>query len=546
MVTRRQAEVKDNNRKKTQRIREKLTELRKKEQDLTRKRRQNCIDTHTKVKLRRLEEKNKELKEALESSANELASTQCEPSPNFFKHYQSLLNIHKHQNLLQPHSAPPTTRLMAEASTRLKNTVGLSQRNYEKLRNELAMEGIGMPSPSTIKRKSNQISDGHCRISDRPDFYGLIEKAVMKHDFSSVPNVRITICGDGGGDGDKFSVKICCFFNDIALPLSIKNLMIIWSYVGKETREKLKDILKYIDPDILNLIENGIFTKSGLKQVIITYIGDCKFLCISFGLQGGSAVCGCSHCVTKRSNWATAKSEDIVPRTISSIVANAEEVVNNNGKPALHESVDNFPLLFNIPVTHIAPPPLHILICLVNSIVDYIRKYAPDNVELEEFLSEAGVRLHYPAKAFEGNACRKNLKQFREETSNKIIYGGFGSNLFEAAANIEKHAVARTLLEEEIDDLDDRIRLFFNLLKEYGQVAVKFFLNKNKIHMLQHHVVPFVRRFKSWGLFSEQSGESIHHVRNDLDDRIPGTGPKADEKRNTFFQKNQAVSFHFS
>ena len=48
-----------------------------------------------------------------------------------------------------------------------------------------------------------------------------------------------------GGDGDRSSVKIGCFFNDIELPLSVKKFMIIWSYVGKESWQLLKPVLEY-------------------------------------------------------------------------------------------------------------------------------------------------------------------------------------------------------------------------------------------------------------------------------------------------------------
>jgi hypothetical protein len=96
------------------------------------------------------------------------------------------------------HSVPPTPKVNVQSSTRIKNIVGLSRRKYGILRKELATEGINLPSPSTIQRNENRIFNEHYQNSDKPDFYGLIEKAVMKHDFSKLPNVRMTIGGDGG------------------------------------------------------------------------------------------------------------------------------------------------------------------------------------------------------------------------------------------------------------------------------------------------------------------------------------------------------------
>jgi hypothetical protein len=165
---------------------------------------------------------------------------------------------------------------------------------------------------------------------------------------------------------------------------------------------------------------------------------------------------------------------------------------------------------------------------------------------LETFIKRLRVTINPRSKAYEGNACRKILRQFRIENQNKVVYNGYGSDLLDSASHIEKYAVARPLKEEEIEEMDSQINLFFNLINHYGEEAVKFYLNKTKIHMLKAHVVPFVRKFKSWGLFSEQSSESIHGIRNELDARIPGKGPEFGEKRNICFKKNRAVAFHLT
>uniref|UniRef100_A0A914Y0P1 Uncharacterized protein n=1 Tax=Panagrolaimus superbus TaxID=310955 RepID=A0A914Y0P1_9BILA len=249
---------------------------------------------------------------------------------------------------------------------------------------------------------------------------------------------------------------------------------------------------------------------------------------------------------SKRSEWPTIKSEDIVLRTIDTILADAEQVIHNNCQPRTHGSVFNYPLLRNIEITHFVPPPVHILISLVTVIIEWIRKIKSNNyTPLEEFLSKTGAKLHFPAKTYNGNECRKILSHFRQGNPKRILYDGYGKELFEAAANIELFSVARPLLNDEIQSLESFINLIFNLVKDYGQDALKFFLNKTKIHMLKEHVVPFVRMFGSWGIFSEQSVESIHHIRNVLDDRVPGAGPDIGLKRNNLFLKNQVVALRY-
>lgn len=68
-------------------------------------------------------------------------------------------------------------------------------------------------------------------------------------------------------------------------------------------------------------------------------------------------------------------------------------------------------------------------------------------------------------------------------------------------AKIESFAVARTLTETEIDDLESNIKEFFNQIDtNYPGLDGA----KTKLHILKFHVINFVRYHKSWGLFSEQ------------------------------------------
>ena len=124
------------------------------------------------------------------------------------------------------------------------------------------------------------------------------------------------------------------------------------------------------------------FAKALLKKnTYSTYVADCKFMCTTLALQGGSSTCGCVWCVCKRGDWPNLVEENILLRSIQSILNNADTVVNKNGLPKLNNSVYNFPLLKNIPISNYVPPPLHILLSLVNSIIKYIFKFAEDSSE---------------------------------------------------------------------------------------------------------------------------------------------------------------------
>lgn len=93
---------------------------------------------------------------------------------------------------------PVSPKLDLDVSTRIKNTLCLSKTNYGALRAELIKQGVNMPSGSTVTRHEKHIFGEYYQNLNKPDFYGLINTAAMKYDFSKMENVRITIGGDGG------------------------------------------------------------------------------------------------------------------------------------------------------------------------------------------------------------------------------------------------------------------------------------------------------------------------------------------------------------
>lgn len=57
------------------------------------------------------------------------------------------------------------------------------------------------------------------------------------------------------------------------------------------------------------------------------------------------------------------------------------------------------------------------------------------------------------------------------------------------------------MTEDETDEMEKAIKDYFELIDtKYPDLPGR----KTKLHMLRHHVIPFVREHKSWGLFSAQ------------------------------------------
>uniref|UniRef100_A0A914Q8U1 Uncharacterized protein n=1 Tax=Panagrolaimus davidi TaxID=227884 RepID=A0A914Q8U1_9BILA len=392
-----------------------------------------------KIKVRKLEKKTKELEEVIEASnlinAGGAATSSFQPLSIVIEAPMTTQSapVSPTQNVEfdfgRPSSAPPN--LNVQSSVRLKQSIGLSEEKYKYLQQQMLSNGVKMPSLSTVKRFENNIFDSYYRNSRKPDFYNLLQEAVDKYDFSTLPYIRITIGGDKGGKSE----KIGFYFNDVLLPLSVKKFIIIHTFVGDETRQLLEEVMKSIDDDVRRLNLHGINTKHGNKEVIITYVGDCKYSCTSLGLQGGSAVSACVNCITKRSDWPTIRSEDIILRTIESIMSCEYEVIDNNATSKSNFSVKNYPLLRNIPVSHFVPPPVHILITLLNQTIIFVRKFAAESQPLETFIIANKVKLHNPSREYEGNQCRKIFSNFRANNSKAIIYNGFRADLFQSGSD---------------------------------------------------------------------------------------------------------------
>jgi hypothetical protein len=140
---------------------------------------------------------------------------------------------------------------------------------------------------------------------------------------------------------------------------------------------------------------------------------------------------------------------------------------------------------------------------------------------------------------YNGPNCRKILKHFVTKTD----IDGFGIDLLRSFAKVEAYSVARDLAEEEIDALDQAIKNFFALIdRKYPDLPGK----KTKLHMLRHHVMPFVREHKSWGKFSAQALEGSHKVKNAADTRMKaGKTPEGKNKQLDYFMDQQMLLNYF-
>ncbi|XP_062502539.1 uncharacterized protein LOC134179620 [Corticium candelabrum] len=119
-------------------------------------------------------------------------------------------------------------------------------------------------------------------------------------------------------------------------------------------------------------------------------------------------------------------------------------------------------------------------------------------------LLEKGVNIEIICKSVPDNVpCHlkktKELAEGVKETFSQLL------SKFAACHNL--YSVSRKLEEHEIDQLEYDIRDF---LKHYREDLTNPPVTP-KIHMLEEHVVPWIRRWKlGLGFHGEQGAESIH------------------------------------
>uniref|UniRef100_A0A914ZC21 Uncharacterized protein n=1 Tax=Panagrolaimus superbus TaxID=310955 RepID=A0A914ZC21_9BILA len=405
-----------------------------------------------------------------------------------------------------------------------------------KVRNRITDEAYAdlprefFPSLTSLKKFKNELLD-RLRKEEAGGLATAIINYINSLDSFDLENVRVNIGADKGAD----TTKIIWYLVDMIDPLSPLNLHIDSCYIGDETRIKLKPYLQVINEVIFLLQADPIETKHGLKTFTCFWIADCKMSGESLGVQGGSATCPCHYCTIPSKEWKNLKTlPDSALRTIEDLQASGERIEEAEASQTLtpsnwqtektNKSVKATPMITAIPLLRFVPPSVHILISAINTTVKCCKeKNGTDKVMIDE-IEKQNIKYHQGTSDFTGPNCRKIVDHFMKHPE----IDGF---------------VARDLTETEIDQLDEAIKAYFELIDtNYPDLPGK----KTKFHILRFHVMPFVRAFKSWGKFSEQSLEHIHADKNACDRRIPGNTEAAKAKQLQYFTDQQLLRVYFA
>uniref|UniRef100_A0AC35FHM0 Uncharacterized protein n=1 Tax=Panagrolaimus sp. PS1159 TaxID=55785 RepID=A0AC35FHM0_9BILA len=433
----------------------------------------------------------------------------------------------------------PAKQATLEAALRWKTRNRITDEAYQDLSREF------FPSLTSLKKYRNELLEILKKESE-----GSLSNAVITYfnglDSFDFEEVRINFGADKGSN----STKVVWYLVDMDNPLSQNNLHIFSCYIGGESRTELKPYMDIINETMFTLQAELIDTDHGLKRFTCFWISDCKMSDECLGLQGGSATCPCTYCTMASKTW---KDFEVVPvsalRTIDDLQQAGERVEQAAAAEFLtpkqladkkkeNYSVKATPLITAIPLRRFVPPVVHISISAVSSTVKYCKEKGTDTIMFDQITSKK-IGYHQGTSDYTGPNCRKILHHFM----NHPEIDGYGIDILRSFANVEQYAEARDLTEDEIDKLDDAIKEFFKLIDEnYPDLLGR----KTKLHILRFHVMPFVRTYKSWGKFSEQSLEHIHHIKNECDRRIPGKTEAAKAKQLKYFTDQHMLIVYFA
>uniref|UniRef100_A0A915DX70 Uncharacterized protein n=1 Tax=Ditylenchus dipsaci TaxID=166011 RepID=A0A915DX70_9BILA len=190
------------------------------------------------------------------------------------------------------------------------------------------------------------------------------------------------------------------------------------------------------------------------------------------------------------------------------------------------------PPLLNIPLSHVVPSPLHLIMGIAMELLKVLEAYCNEldadeelaykaqgdiYTELENAYLKVGADRRAFHQRFVGNHIRKLLSMDGAKTITEILPESKKRNsirdLLCRLGSIQSYTKSEFLTELEIAKLDLEILEFRNKYKEFAKTVTALHFTP-KFHWLTKHTMEFVKRFNTWGKLNEQPVESVHHQVN--------------------------------
>lgn len=306
---------------------------------------------------------------------------------------------------------------------------------------------------------------------------------------------------DGGGNSLKLCVTIASKEElkdrkkSMVNLAGVKKLFLIGIMINTpETHENLRKLFQKCDLLDPTEIATDVWIPTDLKVVNK-----------SIGLQEHSCGFPCCYCEVPKSNFR----QNAPSRTFGSIRENNEHWVaagSDLKQAAQFKNCVAKPILQEIPncapVIEIYPPPeLHLMLGAFNHIYKKIIQVDQENVL--RWTKKCGVTPGGRCGDFNGNQTKKLMARWRELRDYIIPDAAFFVDILGALNSVVDGCFGYDLAE----DYASRIDHLEWLLKSNGISLTP------KLHIIIVHVKEFIGKFDlGLGYFSEQAGESIHHM----------------------------------
>ena len=210
------------------------------------------------------------------------------------------------------------------------------------------------------------------------------------------------------------------------------------------------------------------------------------------------------------------------------ICMTAKEKGRKSAKAALSEK--NPPLLgafsFKDHMVHVVPAPLHVLIGAGDEVVDYIKASAKEcqnksdtekiNAHLNSMKNSSPLgyglaqKHGFNGKEVERLISEENVRKLIDKFphDNKEMFDRFERDVVEICAcmrKLYKHLLSKDVYDEKmIDEFEKDLRDMRNKMFRIKKRMTP------KLHILFHHILPFMRKWRNLGFFSETAMESFH------------------------------------
>lgn len=454
----------------------------------------------------------------------------------------------------------------------LRVNLGLSSNKMKSianfLRSNVGRKSVPVDYKKHMSEKSKLLQDIYkkdkyffdcddAKKEERPVVYAnaeeLFDAVIMERKLEG--NVCVKAMADGGRGFFKISLSIFQEnsdgddFNYDDLTIHDKNQRSLYSEGGSASKKaKLMSvkrvILLCIVPKIKETYENVklLFDITKINNIPFKFVSDFKLMLIINGQQTASAMFPCPYCFVSLNDLKenkTSGQEDVLYNQCSSNADNFESNViklksygdlrndyeqfnlaggNKKNSKEFHSTI-NLPLFTESDDITVLEkcviPELHVLMGFVNHL--FWKGLVPLLGKDKALIWPKKLKLiskNYHGDCFEGNACRKLLKE-AHKLNDPEIYETVGylkiipfTNAFVIMNKVVDCSFTSGKVGPELNVHLDKLNKALIALHEIEDISVTL-----KIHVLKTHIMEclqFIKHNDGLGYWSEQSGESLH------------------------------------